>query len=199
LLTSITQINPVYVNFSFTDSEAAEIRKLREARGATGQDADRLRIRILFGDGDAYDHEGTIDFTSSSLDTETGTLGARAVVDNPDQRLIPGQFVRASILGVTIDNAILVPKAALMQSPQGQFVYVVNKENVAEVRPVTVSRELTDAWLVSKGVQAGDRIITEGVIKAAPGKTVQPVEASAEKAAGEAGAEAGKEQAADKQ
>ncbi|EMG55181.1 RND family efflux transporter MFP subunit, partial [Ochrobactrum sp. CDB2] len=199
LLTSITQINPVYVNFSFTDSEAAEIRKLREARGATGQDADRLRIRILFGDGDAYDHEGTIDFTSSSLDTETGTLGARAVVDNPDQRLIPGQFVRASILGVTIDNAILVPKAALMQSPQGQFVYVVNKENVAEVRPVTVSRELTDAWLVSKGVQAGDRIITEGVIKAAPGKTVQPVEASAEKAASEAGAEAGKEQAADKQ
>ncbi len=81
--------------------------------------------------------------------------------------MIPGQFVRASILGVTIDNAILVPKAALMQSPQGQFVYVVNKENVAEVRPVTVSRELTDAWLVSKGVQAGDRIITEGVIKAA--------------------------------
>src|SRR5690606_9396119 len=110
-----------------------------------------------------------------------------------------GQFVRAAILGVTIDNAILVPKAALMQSPQGQFVYVVNKDNVAEVRPVTISRELTDAWLVSDGLQAGDRIITEGVIKAAPGKTVKPVDASsAEKAAGDAGAEAGKEQAADK-
>jgi len=195
LLTSITQINPVYVNFSFTDSEAAEIRKLREARGATGQDADRLRIKILFGDGQAYDQEGVIDFTSSSLDTETGTIGARAVVDNPDQRLIPGQFVRASILGITIDDAILVPKAALMQSPQGQFVYVVNKENVAEVRPITISRELPDEWIVSKGLEPGDRIITEGVIKAAPGKAVQPVEP---KAAPEADAKAGAEQAADK-
>lgn len=200
LLTSITQIDPVYVNFSFTDSEAAEIRKLREARGATGQDADRLRIKIFFGDGQAYDKEGVIDFTSSSLDTETGTLGARAVVENPDQRLIPGQFVRASILGVTIDDAILVPKAALMQSPQGQFVYVVNKDNVAEVRPITISRELTDSWLVSDGLKPGDRIITEGVIKAAPGKAVQPV---APKADGEANADpaagADKEQAADKQ
>lgn len=197
LLTSITQINPVYVNFSFTDTEAAEIRKLRAARGATGQDADRLRVKIFFGNGEAYNHEGTIDFTSSSLDTETGTIGARAVVDNPDQRLIPGQFVRASILGVTIDDAILVPKAALMQSPQGQFVYVVNKDNIAEVRPVKISRELADDWLVSDGLKAGDRIITEGVIKAAPGKVVQPVEAK--KAANDAGAEAGKEQAADKQ
>ncbi len=119
-------------------------------------------------------------------------------MENPDQRLIPGQFVRAAILGVTIDNAILAPKAALMQSAQGQFVYVVNKDNVAEVRPITVSRELKDTWIVSDGLQAGDRIITEGVIKAAPGKTVKPVDASAEKAAGAAGAEAGKEQAADK-
>ncbi|MFD1197878.1 efflux RND transporter periplasmic adaptor subunit [Brucella gallinifaecis] len=196
LLTSITQIDPVYVNFSFTDSEAAEIRKLREARAATGQDTDSLRIKILFGDDQAYDHEGTIDFTSSSLDTETGTLGVRAVVDNPEQRLIPGQFVRANILGVTIDNAILVPKEALMQTPQGQFVYVVNKDNIAEVRPIKIARELTDSWLVSEGLQPGDRVITEGVIKAAPGKAVQPVEA---KAANEAGTDAGKEQAADKQ
>ncbi|MEL4374491.1 efflux RND transporter periplasmic adaptor subunit [Brucella cytisi] len=203
LLTSITQLDPVYVNFSFTDTEAAEIDRLRAERGATGEDADRLKIKVLFGDGRAYDHEGTIDFTSSSLDTETGTLGARAVVENPNRRLIPGQFVRAVILGIQVKNAITIPKAALLQGPQTQFVYVVNKDNIVEVRPITVSRELSDAWLVSEGLNAGDRVISEGLVKAAPGKPVNPVdaatEASNQTSPDKADAEAGKEQAVDKQ
>lgn len=203
LLTSITQLDPVYVNFSFTDTEAAEIDRLRAERGATGEDADRLKIKVLFGDGQAYDHEGTIDFTSSSLDTETGTLGARAVVENPKRRLIPGQFVRAVILGIQVKNAITIPKAALLQGPQTQFVYVVGKDNIVEVRPITVARELSDAWLVSEGLNAGDRVISEGLIKAAPGKPVNPVDAATEAgnstAPDKAGAEAGKEQAAGKQ
>ncbi|EFM56544.1 multidrug efflux RND transporter periplasmic adaptor subunit BepD [Brucella sp. BO3] len=195
LLTSVTQLDPVYVNFSFTDTEAAEIAKLRAERGATGEDTDRLKIKILFGDGQAYDHEGTIDFTSSSLDTETGTLGVRAVVENPNHRLIPGQFVRAEILDIQVKDAITVPKAALMQSAQGQFVYVVNKDNVVEVRPVTGARELKDDWLISQGLNSGDRVITEGVIKAVPGRPVQPVVQGVDD---KAQAEAGKEQAADK-
>jgi membrane fusion protein (multidrug efflux system) len=177
LLTSITQLDPVYVNFSFTDTESAEIQKLRAERGATGEDADRLKIKILFGDGQPYDHEGTIDFTSSSLDTETGTLGARAVVQNPERRLIPGQFVRAVILGI-------------------QFVYVVNKDDVVEVRPVTVARELDNEWLISDGLKEGDRVVTEGVIKAHPGAKVQPVDAAAAGNKEASSAEAGKEQAA---
>ncbi|MFQ0813855.1 efflux transporter periplasmic adaptor subunit [Brucella anthropi] len=203
LLTSITQLDPVYVNFSFTDTEAAEIDRLRAERGATGEDADRLKIKVVFGDGQAYDHEGTIDFTSSSLDTETGTLGARAVVENPNRRLIPGQFVRAVILGIQVKDAITIPKAALLQGPQTQFVYVVNKDNVVEVRPITVARELSDAWLVSEGLNAGDRVITEGLVKAAPGKPVNPVDAATEAgnqaSPDKAGAESGKEQAAGKQ
>ena len=203
LLTSITQLDPVYVNFSFTDTEAAEIDRLRAERGATGEDADRVKIRVLFGDGQAYDHEGTIDFTSSSLDTETGTLGARAVVENPNRRLIPGQFVRAEILGIQVKNAITIPKAALLQGPQTQFVYVVGKDNIVEVRPITVARELSDAWLVSEGLNAGDRIITEGLVKAAPGAPVTPVDAATEAgnqaSPDKAAADAGKEQAAGKQ
>lgn len=194
LLTSITQLDPVYVNFSFTDTEAAEINRLRAERATTGEDADRLKIRILFGDGQAYDHEGTIDFTSSSLDTETGTLGARAVVENPDRRLIPGQFVRAVILGIHVKNAVTIPKAALLQGPQAQFVYVVNKDDAVEVRPVTVSRELDNDWLIGSGLNEGDRVVTEGVIKAMPGAKVKPVEATTKEAANEAG----KEQAEDK-
>lgn len=91
----------------------------------------------------------------------------------------------------------------MLQGPQTQFVYVVNKDNIVEVRPITVARELSDAWLVSEGLNAGDRVISEGLIKAAPGKPVNPVDAATEAgnstSPDKAGAEAGKEQAAGKQ
>ncbi|WP_420959305.1 efflux RND transporter periplasmic adaptor subunit [Brucella sp. IR073] len=172
LLTSITQLDPVYINFSFSDAEAAEIRRLLDVQEAKGGDPNKLKVKITFGDGQVYDHEGVIDFTSSSLDKETGTLGARAVVDNPDHRLIPGQFVRATIMGVTIDNAIVVPEAALMQGSQGQFVYVVGSDGKAQMRPVTVNRTVEGGWLVSSGLNPGDRVVTEGVMKVRPGAPV---------------------------
>lgn len=179
LLTSITQLDPVYVNFSFTDSEAAEINKLRADLSANDKDDGKLRVRISFGDGQVYDHEGVIDFTSSTLDTETGTLGVRAVFDNPDRRLIPGQFVRASILGVSIDNAIVIPTAALMQGPQGQFVYTLGEGNVAVVTPVTIAREVDGGWLITSGLKAGDRVVTEGLVKVRPGSPVNVTEPAA--------------------
>lgn len=175
LLTSITQLDPVYINFSFTDTEAAEMRRVLEDRKAKGLEANKLSVKISFGDGKVYEHLGIIDFTSSSLDTETGTLGVRAVVDNPERRLLPGQFVRATVTGVTVDNTIVIPEAALMQSPNGQFVYVVNDKGTAEVRPLSLGQQVENGWIVLSGLNAGDRVVTEGVIKVRPG---QPVTAS---------------------
>jgi membrane fusion protein, multidrug efflux system len=172
LLTSITQLDPVYINFSFSDSEAAEIRRLLDLQKAKGGDPTKLKVKVTFGDGQVYEHEGVIDFTSSSLDQETGTLGARAVVDNSDRRLIPGQFVRATIVGVTIGNAIVVPEPALMQGAQGQFVYVVDADGKAQARPVAVSRTVQGGWLVTSGLNPGDRVVTEGVMKVRPGAPV---------------------------
>jgi membrane fusion protein (multidrug efflux system) len=176
LLTSITQLDPVYVNFSFADREGAEIRRLLDAQTAKGAPAKDLKVKITFGDGSVYEHEAIVDFTSSSIDTETGTLQARAIVKNPDRRLVPGQFVRATVTGLTLDDAIVVPEAALMQGPQGQFVYTVNSTGSAEIRPVELSRQIESGWIVSSGLKAGDKIVTEGVIKVRPGA---PVTASA--------------------
>lgn len=175
LLTSITQLDPVYVNFAFADREGAEIRRLLKAQDENAP-AKALKVKITFGDGEIYDHEGTIDFTSSSIDTQTGTLQARAVVNNPDHRLVPGQFVRATVTGLTMDNAIVIPEAALMQGPQGQFVYTVNGSGTAEIRPVQLDRQIEAGWIVSSGLKAGDKLVTEGVIKVRPGG---PVTASA--------------------
>ncbi|RZS69889.1 membrane fusion protein (multidrug efflux system) [Phyllobacterium myrsinacearum] len=172
LLTSITQTDPVYINFSFTDTEAAEIRRLLDERKTKGLEANKLSVKLSFGDGTVYNHLGTIDFTSSSLDLETGTLGVRAIIDNPDRRLLPGQFVRATVTGVTVNDTIVIPEAALMQGPKGQFVYIVNNEGKAEVRPLNLGQQVNKGWIVLSGLAAGDRVVTEGVIKVKPGQLV---------------------------
>jgi membrane fusion protein (multidrug efflux system) len=171
LLTSITQLDPVYVNFSVSEREGAEIRKLLE-RGEASPEADKLRVRISFGDGEFYDREASIDFTSSVIDVETGTLQARAVVFNPNRRLVPGQFVRATVVGLTLPNVIVAPEKALMQGPQGQFVYTVNAAGAAELRPVTLDRKIEGGWIIASGLKENDRLITEGVIKVRPGAPV---------------------------
>ena len=176
LLTSITQTDPVYINFSFTDTEAAEIRRLLDERKAKGLEANKLSVKLSFGDGTVYNHLGTIDFTSSSLDLETGTLGVRAIIDNPDRRLLPGQFVRATVTGVTVNDTIVIPEAALMQGPKGQFVYIVNNEGKAEVRPLNLGQQVNKGWIVLSGLAAGDRVVTEGVIKVKPGQLVSATE-----------------------
>lgn len=177
LLTRISQLDPVYVNFSFSGTEYAEIRRLLESGQAEGPEDGRLTARISFGDGQVYEREGYIDFTDSSIDLQTGTIRARAVVPNPEHRLLPGQFVRVTVTGVTLKDAIVVPQAAVMQGPQGQFVYTVDASNKAGIKPVTLGREVEGGWIVADGLRARDRVVTEGVIKVRPGNPVAVAEA----------------------
>lgn len=182
LLTSITQLDPVYVNFSVSDREGGEIRRLLQ-RGEQAPNTSNLRVRISFGDGSTYDREGIIDFTSNVIDPETGTRQARAVVPNPQRRLVPGQFVRATVTGLVLPGAIVVPDKALMQGPQGQFVYTVNAASSAELRPVTLERKVEGGWIVASGLQPGDRLVAEGVIKVRPGAPVAATPAAADASA----------------
>ena len=173
LLTRITQVDPAYVNFSISESEFSTARALLEAQGQWEKAGELVHVKILFGDGRAYDQSGTIDFLSSGLDPETGTLRLRAVTPNPDRRLLPGQFVRAVVIGITLKAGIVIPHAAVSQGPQGTFVYTVNGENKAEVRPITLGREVEKGWVVQDGLKAGERIITEGIVKVRPGSPVK--------------------------
>ncbi len=151
-------------------------------------------IPVLHGRGETLAMGGAGNVVSNII-----SLGARAVVQNPDHVLIPGQFVRAVILGIHVKNGITIPKAALMQAPQMQFVYVVKPDNSVELRPVTVARELANDWLIGKGLNPGDRVVTEGVIKVVPGGKVQPVDAAAAGKKQASSTDAGKQQAAGKQ
>lgn len=172
LLTSITQTEPVYINFSFSDSETAKIARWTEKQRSKGEVAS-LGVNVTFGDGSAYGHDGVVDFTSATIDRQTGTLQARAIIANPDRQLLPGQFVRATITGVSAENAIVIPEIALMQSPKGPFVYTLDTSGKAKVSPVRLGEKLGDSWLVLAGLVAGDKVITEGIIKVIPGAAVE--------------------------
>ncbi len=169
LLTRITRLDPVYVNFSYASEDAAEIRRIIDQNGSDGG---KLSASIVFGDGTALDRKGVIDFTAPSLDTQTGTMRVRAVFDNPDASLIPGQFVRIKVEGLTVPSAIVVPEVAVMQGADGKFVYTVDDSQTAAVQPITTGRSVADGWIVTDGLKAGDRIVTSGVIKVRPGTRV---------------------------
>jgi membrane fusion protein (multidrug efflux system) len=174
LLTTITQLDPAYVNFTFTDSELRRLQEIDTSPEALF-DSKQVKVELQFGDGAVYPHTGTVDTRSRTVDPRTGTILTRAIFPNQDRALLPGQFVRVKMTGIVMPDAIVIPKIAISQGPLGPFVYLVEKDNVARARPVRIYRELPDGFIVRKGLSAGDRIVVDGVIRVRPGAVVNPV------------------------
>ena len=155
LLTSITQSDPIYVNFSYTDTEAKAIQKIMADMAARGEKLDSLKVRITFGNGAEYPELGTIDFTSPTLDATTGTLGVRAVFDNAQKQLVAGQFVRVTVLGLKLDNSIVIPEESLMQDANSQYVFIIGTDNMIEKRIVKTVRQVEGRdWLLQPATKA---------------------------------------------
>jgi membrane fusion protein (multidrug efflux system) len=99
---------------------------------------------------------------------------ARAIFPNPDGALLPGQFVRVRILGITLPNAIVIPRPAVSQGPQGPSVYILGENDVAQVRPIRLGPEVAAGWVVPEGLNGGERVVADGVIRVRPGQPVRP-------------------------
>ena len=174
LLTRITQLDPAYVYFTTTDSELRELNEINAKRAKPLTEND-VTVKLRFGNGDLYPLDGRVDTSSGIVDPRTGTIQIRAVFPNEERGLLPGQFVRVDIVGVTMPNAILVPQTAIVQGPQGAAVYVIEANDVAQLRPVKLDREVEQGWIVKSGLQAGDKVIIDGVIRVRPGIKVRPM------------------------
>jgi membrane fusion protein (multidrug efflux system) len=174
LLTRITQLDPAYVNFSFTDEEGQAFRALNEKRAKPISEKD-LTVELHYANGTVYPQGGRIDIAAQRVDVQTGTIQARAIFPNTDGALLPGQFVRVIIHGVTLPDAIVIPKQAVSQGAQGPSVFVVGENNVAESRPVRLAQELAQGWVVQEGLKGGERVVVDGVIRVRPGAPVRPV------------------------
>lgn len=182
LLTQITQLDPLYVNFAAPDREVERVRS-GLAAGTLRMEGEHMRVELKFGDGSTYPTEGRVDFTDSLVDRGTGTVSVRAVVPNPEQSLLPGQFVRVVVKGLSKPQAITVPERAISQGPSGTFVYIVDEQGTARARPVTTSQTAGGRWAVDSGVSAGDRVIVEGLPKVRPNAPVKVVDKPATTAA----------------
>ncbi|WP_339486562.1 efflux RND transporter periplasmic adaptor subunit [Pseudomonas sp. EL_65y_Pfl2_R95] len=172
LLTKITQLDPIYVNFAAPDSDVESVRN-GLADGSLVLDGEAVRVGITYGDGSTYPLEGKVNFTDSLIDRSTGTVSTRAVVPNPKQTLLPGQFVRVQIKGISLPAALTVPERAVAQGPKGTFVYVVDDKGVARVRQVSTGRTSKGRWVINSGVSEGDKVIVEGLTKVQPDTPVK--------------------------
>ena len=124
-------------------------------------------------DGSAYPVTGHLDFLDLSIDEATGTAALRAEFPNPNSALLPGQFVRVRIRGLTLPDAIVVPAHAVSQGPQGPFVYVVGANDIVEERPIRLGPEVPGGWVAESGLKGGERLVTDGVIRVRAGVTVK--------------------------
>jgi membrane fusion protein (multidrug efflux system) len=169
LLTRVVQTDPIYVEFSVPEGEAARVR------AATAQGKDELDVQLLAEDGARPASGGKLAFVDTSVESGSGTVHARAVFPNPQGTIVPGQFVRVRVDGVAVENATTVPRRAVMSSAQGNFVWVVGKDDAVELRPVRLAGESGGLAMLADGVRAGERVIVEGVLKVRPGVKVKPV------------------------
>jgi membrane fusion protein (multidrug efflux system) len=174
LLTSVVQTDPIWVNFGIADNEQARIQK--EAQAGNLKLPRNFEVELRLADGSVYPRTGKLDFADVRVSTQTGTREARAEVPNPDGYLRPGQFVRVALKGAVIPNAVTVPQRAVLEGPQGKFVYVVNDKSQAEPRPVEAGQWAGERWVISSGLKGGERVIVDGVMKIGPGAPVKVAE-----------------------
>lgn len=171
LLTTITCLDPVYVNFSVPGTEVLKQRRmLKEQRLA--EDEGGLSVQLRLADGSLYERAGRINYVARQEDPQTGAVRIRAEVPNPDGLIMPGGFVRAIIGGRTLRNALLVPQRSVLFSAKGNIVYVLDAENTASLRPVQLGLNVGDKFEVLEGLKSGERIVVDGTIKVRPGGKV---------------------------
>ena len=166
LLTRIVQTDPMYVEFTMPETEAVQVR----ARLAAGP---APTVRVEFEGGEQHPVAATLTFVDTSVEASSGTVRARAVLPNPNGRLVPGQFVRARLEGVEIADAIVVPRRAVMSSAQGSFVWLVGEGDVVDLRPVRLAGTVGERAVIAEGLAGGERVVVEGVLKVQPGVKVK--------------------------
>lgn len=171
LLTTISQINPIWVRFSLSDSELASL-------GGHLSSSNVKDISLILPDGKEYPAKGHLNFAASGIDPQLGTQQLRATFDNPDKSLLPGQFVRVRVTTGTRDGVFLIPQTAVLTGEQGKFVFVVEKDKEGKatvaVRPIKEGGWQGADWVILSGLNAGDQVIADNLLKVRPGAAVMP-------------------------
>ncbi|MFP5405597.1 MAG: efflux RND transporter periplasmic adaptor subunit, partial [Gammaproteobacteria bacterium] len=164
LLTTVTQTDPIKLRFGITDTDQMR-RRAEVAAGHLKLPADSaFDVEVRLADGSVYPFQGKLVFSDTRVSSRTGTVEAEAEVANPDGLLKPGQFVRVRLLGAVRPDAVEIPTRAVLQGPQGKFVYVM-ADGKAQPTPVEVGDQLADGWIITRGLASGDPVIVDGMAR----------------------------------
>jgi len=170
LLTTINQIQPIWVRFSLSTSDLAKVPGARLGRGGATE------VELRLSDGSSYPAKGRLNFAASQVDVRLGTQELRAEFPNPTQRLLPGDFVRVRVIAGYRDKVFLVPQTAVLQNERGHFLFALDAEGKAAIRPVRVGEWVGSDWTILEGLSAGDRIVADNLLRVQPGAVIKPVE-----------------------
>ena len=174
-LTTIVQMDPMYVDFTQSSTELVQLRRDWDAGRYQKLDGNQARVRIRLDDGSDYAHEGRLQFAGVIVNDTTGTVTLRAVVPNPAGLLMPGMYVQALLPTGLASDALLIPQQAVSRDLTGRAsVLVVNADDMVEKRPVELARALGSRWLVDSGLAAGERLVVDGFQRIKPGDKVSP-------------------------
>ena len=178
-MATIQQLDPIYVDVTQSSKELLRLRRdLADGRLQKASDS-AAKVALKLEDGSHYAHEGTLEFSEVAVDESTGSVTLRAVFPNPDHLLLPGMFVHAELVSGVKQNAILAPQQGVTRNQRGEpTAMVVGADNKVELRVLKADRTAGSAWLVEEGLNAGDRLITEGLQFVQPGAEVKAVPAT---------------------
>ena len=176
-LASVQQIDPIYVDVVQSSTQLLQLQRDLASGRLQRVGSDQARVMLTLGDGSQYEHAGTLQFSEVTVDPGTDAVTLRAVFPNPDHRLLPGMFVHALLQQGVDAQALLVPQQAVARNQRGEpSVLVVGPDDKISQRAVTAERAIGDAWHVTAGLKAGERVVVDGLQRVRPGDAVKPVE-----------------------
>jgi membrane fusion protein (multidrug efflux system) len=170
LLTTVDQIDPLYVNFSIGSDELDQLRRAQAGGGATLALQNTAKVRLTLSDGKPYGELGTLDFSGTTVDPSTGAVALRASIPNPQHILLPGMYTDLQVTMGRLNNVYLIPQAAVQRDPLGAYVLVIGKDGKVVRKNVDAQTMHGGDWIVRSGLAAGDRVIVDGLPKVKEGQ-----------------------------
>ncbi len=177
LLATVVQQDPMYVYFDIDEKSWLKIsadRSQRDEKTIQEHKETRTVFQVGVSDGDSYEYQGFIDYASNKVDPNTGTIEMRGILQNTNLVLLPGLFARVRIPYDRADDAMLIPDTAIGYDQTGNYVYIVNDQNLVEHRVIEIGDKAGHLREVKKGLEDKDRFITQGLLRARPGRKVAP-------------------------
>ena len=162
VLTTLVSLDPVHTSFSVSERERLAMG-MDKVKGDGSAESRSVEVQLELENGEFFEHLGQLDFLGNRIDTKTGTIAMRAIVTNPDQKLLPGQHIKVNLRDKNARDAIVVPRRAVQTDLEGNFVMVTTEGNIAERRNVELGAQVEQGIIIRKGLEQNDSVITQGL------------------------------------